>query len=414
MPDIAGGRVSRAGGPARLIACLASIAALVACDQERAEVTSYAVFDSAGIPIVESAAPTWDAPLVIDPVPGIRVGREEEGPYQLGFVPRGTFLEDGRIAVLEARAQEVRVFDPSGEHVRTLGGPGEGPGEFGGVGSIYSYPGDSVAVFDGRLRRTTVFSVSSGEARVIPNPVEGNYGVFGLLAHGPFLLYSPGGGYRPDLEAGLQWVFTDIVAMDREDGSARVIAHLPDRLRRVAPDGNAPMPEPLQYAIHAVADDGFYWATSDRYEIGFYDGDGRLRRLMRRPVTPPRVEPSVIERFMELRLEAVRRREGEEAVPRYRRMYEEESFGEHLPLFQAAFVDGEGRLWVGSAEWPEPRFSRTWSLFDAAGFWLGDLAAPEDVQIVDATSDLVLGIWRDEFDVPYVQLHRLRSEGSEP
>lgn len=395
-------------GLARLAAVLVSTASLASCVQEDADVASYTVSDSSGVTIVETAAPTWGEPLVIDAEPRIRIGREEAGPYQLGFVPRGTFLEDGRIAILEARTQEIRIFDRSGAHIRTLGGPGEGPGEFGGIGSIFSYPGDSVAAFDGRLYRTTIFSVSSGRARVIPNPVEGNYGVFGVLDDGPFLLYSPGGGYRPDLDEGLQWVFTDIVAMDRDDGSGRVIAHLPDRLRRVDADGNAPMPQPLQYAVQAVGSDGFYWATSDRYEIGFYDGDGRLRRLIRRPVAPTPLEPSMIERFIEARLERVREREGEDAIARHRRMYEEERFNEHLPLFQAAFVDGEGRLWLGSAEWPEARYSRSWSLFDADGLWLGDVAAPEGVNVVDATTDLVLGIWRDDFDVPYVQLHRLR------
>ena len=40
------------------------------------------------------------------------------------------------------------------------------------------------------------------------------------------------------------------------------------------------------------------------------------------------------------------------------------------------------------------------------GAW-GDLEAPDRLRIVDSRGDTVLGIWSDEFDVHYVQLHRI-------
>jgi hypothetical protein len=39
--------------------------------------------------------------------------------------------------------------------------------------------------------------------------------------------------------------------------------------------------------------------------------------------------------------------------------------------------------------------------------WLGDLEAPDKLRIVDSRGDIVLGIWRDDLDVQYVQLHLL-------
>jgi hypothetical protein len=395
-------------------ACVA-IPAAMSCEASGARPTGYQVVDSAGLQIVESADPAWDENEVrIEAEPLIRIGREAAGPYQFAFLATGALLEDGHIAVADAGAQEIRVFESSGTHVSTFGGPGDGPGEFRALSLVIDYPGDSVAAFDGRHHRTTIHSTSSGGYRTIQNQIDGNYNVFGHGGSGPFLLYSPGGSFRPDLAPGPQWVHSNIVAMDPDDGSSRVIANLPDRWRAVGPDGNAPMPQPLRYAIQAVAEDGFYWGTPDRYEIRYYDFEGRTRRIIRRPVEPRAVERSMIDRFVEIELARVRRFQGEEAVPAARARYENEQYGEYVPLFQTAFVDDQERLWVGSSEWPSDRPADTWNVFSPAGQWLGQLEAPDDLRIVDVRGSLILGIWHDAFDVPHVQLHRLTgdTEGS--
>jgi len=314
-------------------------------------------------------------------------------------------MNDGTIAVPEHISQEIRFFDTTGRHLKTFGGSGEGPGEFQRLSRVYRYPGDSLAAFDGQLFRTTIFPLTPGNPRTILNRVEGNYLGFGVLGDGQLLLYSPGGGYRPELPPGLQWVFTDVIAVDASDGSWSVIASLPGRQQLVEPDGNTGLVYPALYSVQAVAETGFFWATPDRYEIGFFDSEGALRRIIRRPVQPTPVEPSMVEEWIEGNLDRVRRREGDTAVPGYRASYEEALIREYRPLFGTAFADSEGRLWVLGASLDPSR--RRWSVFSKDGFWLGDLEAPEGVRIVDSQGDLVLGIWRDEVDVPYVQLHRL-------
>jgi len=370
---------------------------------------TYTVRDSSGVQIVESLSPTWaEEAFWIDPEPLLRIGREEEGPYQFGFLADGLILSDGSIAIPEFRAQEIRVFDANGEHRRTFGGRGEGPGEFQNLSGVFEFPGDSLAGYDGRLLRVTIFSRSSDDFRTVQNEVAGNNSVFGRLTAGPFLLYNLGRGFRPDLPPGLQWTLTDIWAMDPDDGSFQVIARLPSREQFIEPDGNTRSIIPPRWSVQAASGEGFYWATSDRYEIGFYDGDGNLQRLQRRPIQPTAVEQSMVDDYVEANLQRVRSREGEAAVPRYRQSYEEGHFGEHVPFFGTAFVDGDRRLWVSSPIWPSLRGPpRHWSIFSQDGVWLGDLEAPEGVRILHSRGDVVLGIWQDELDVPYVQLHRL-------
>ena len=148
-----------------------SLAAFPSCAADGDPTTAaYTITDSAGIRIVESLTPLWgDTPLQIAPEPLLRLGSEEEGPEQFGSVMWGILFQDGWIAVSEQTSSEVRLFDSTGQHQRTFGGAGDGPGEFRSLGGLFGFRGDSIAVYDQRLRRTTIFSLSSGAQRTVPN-----------------------------------------------------------------------------------------------------------------------------------------------------------------------------------------------------------------------------------------------------
>lgn len=61
----------------------------------------------------------------------LRIGRVEgDGPDAFGVVRAFDVDDLGRVWVIEHQAQEIRVFAPTGEHVRTIGRKGGGPGEF--------------------------------------------------------------------------------------------------------------------------------------------------------------------------------------------------------------------------------------------------------------------------------------------
>jgi hypothetical protein len=378
-------------------------------DHSRPKNETFVVSDSAGVQIVESFSPAWGpAGRRIDAQPVVRIGREEEGPYQFGLLFSGRLLENGALAIPVPQAQEVRIFDSTGTHVRSIGGQGEGPGEFQSLFQVFRFPGDSLAGFDRRLGRTTVISTSTGGHRSFPTTPDGNFDLFGVVGDGQCLMYSPGGAYHPELPPGLQWVPTEVLSVEPSNGSSRVIRTLPGRQQFIEPDGNTRQVIPALYSIQAAADEGFYWGTPDRYEIGFYDANGRLRRMLRRRTEPVPVAPDMIQAWIDSQLEWVERTQGERAVPRYRRTYEEAHFQDFMPHFEWAFVDRDHRLWVGAHSWPSDQaIPRVWSVFSPEGVWLGDLDAPEGVRIVDAEGDRVLGIWMDQLEVPYVQLHRM-------
>src|SRR5680860_865881 len=70
-------------------------------------------------PAAEGITPRW----VIEPE--VRIGTMSgSGPELFGQVKGAAPLPDGRIAVLDAQAQEVRIFAADGQHLLTFGGEG--------------------------------------------------------------------------------------------------------------------------------------------------------------------------------------------------------------------------------------------------------------------------------------------------
>ena len=389
---------------------MAGVITTVACGEPNAIGVgpSFTRVHLAGVEIVESQFPIWSEPRRLSESPLVTIGSEEEGPTQFAFIFQGLFLSDDRLGVADLSTNEFRVFTLDGEHVSTFGGTGEGPGEFRNM-ALYRHGPDSVVLYDHRLRRATILDPETGEYQAQANPIEGNFQVFGSDGStGGLLLYNPGAGYRPDLEAGRQWDTTSVFTL-RGDAAVEV-TRLPSREQVVLADGNTEPLVPAGGSFQVATDGGFYWATTDRYEIKFFDSTGTLTLVIQRPVEPEPVTDEAIAAYVEQQLERVRRTEGEERVPDYRRRYEEGEFGTTVPLFGPAFVDRDGRLWVGGTGWPSGSLDAPWSVFRSDGVWLGDVVPPTGVQLVDASGELVLGIRRDEMDVPSVVVYSL--EGS--
>lgn len=80
----------------------------------------------------------------------LRVGRlEGEGPDVFGQVRNVIPGSEGTVWVLDAQARELRQFRSDGALLRILGGPGEGPGEFGGNPCAFAGPHGEIWVESG-------------------------------------------------------------------------------------------------------------------------------------------------------------------------------------------------------------------------------------------------------------------------
>lgn len=115
------------------------------------------VSDSAGVRTVTSA-PVDVVYAEMAAEPALVIGRLS-GPqeYLFGTITAVARNERGNVVVGDSQANEIRVFDPTGVHLRTLGGVGEGPGEFEALSDAWPVAGGNIVATDLALERVTVF-----------------------------------------------------------------------------------------------------------------------------------------------------------------------------------------------------------------------------------------------------------------
>lgn len=88
---------------------------------------------------------------VIDTLPDVSLGSANAtGPQRFAGI-QGIHVDiEGRLWVADGESRELRIFLEDGSHWKTLGGPGEGPGEFLRLRLLGGIEGDTVLPFCAR------------------------------------------------------------------------------------------------------------------------------------------------------------------------------------------------------------------------------------------------------------------------
>ncbi len=367
------------------------------------------VRDSAGVEIVENERPAAGSKLgwrVGDSV-ALSIGMlEGEEPYNLYGVEDATRLPGGRIAVANSGTGEIRVFAPDGTHLLTMGGIGEGPGEFerDALDAVSWWPGDSimassawqkqVAVFDAEGRHGRTFRLSSGHDSIVGVMPDGT-----LLAHPRTLsTVRPEPRGPPIRRWGMEY------GLLLPDGELRgSLGTHPGEEWSVQPARNAAGLHPFgRTTLSAVWDELAIVTANDRYEIRAYRSDGTLARIVRldhelRSQTPADLEAWMSEMFDDL---------PEDARTKYRRMAEGIPLLESFPAFSAIRSDRLGYLWVREYNLPG-EYRHLWMVFGPDGLAEGLVETPPGLRIFEIGEDYLLVKTRDEMGVERVQLRPL-------
>jgi hypothetical protein len=290
------------------------LAAACAGNDSGADLTS--VRDSADVRIVEvdsaalSRVPRW----VTESEPDLHVENREDDPhYQMFFVADAISIPDG-IAVSLSGTSEIRIYDDRGTYVRTIGGPGSGPGEFSSVSWLQRLDPDTIVVYDRGQRRISVFDIRGNLIRDVPMqrtpasierpPMQGPQ-PRGVLPDGSILvaLYiAPlrlDGLYRPPVilyRYASDGTPADSIAAARGDDiyivpqeGGRAIVTIPPFSR-------------VTGFLHAA--DGFWVADNDTYELRRYAEDGSLQLVLRRRQAGDPVSEAMLDSYIDARVSA--------------------------------------------------------------------------------------------------------------
>lgn len=416
--------------------------AFLACrgGSETATAWDGAVRDSAGIEIVENfGTPLWPEGPGWEFTQDLRIGAVDGPPeYQFGRITGRQVLSDGRIAVTDAMAHNLRIFSPDGVHEHTVGREGQGPGEFGsGVLALFLGPADTMVVYDRSNNRANVVAPDGTwleDYSMLPrdgyrlnywadNPPTGRI----TTLHSP--LRQSDGSLADTLDIIVERDVHGVIL----DTLARVPSYM--TLRR----GGAETFRIYYTASwwHRPRGDGLLLNRTDQYRFLWYGPDGAISRiasLAREPLAITEEDRSVYIRRWEETL-------NENGVPAERaaEILSRIRFEDYYPPFSYFNYGPAGTLLVQrvrpvrdlDAEEQKvmdlnsvvPRGSSEWDVFDSEGRYLGAVVIPEtdNVQYLpalrffrDSTTGTwhMLSIWKDELDVEYIV--RWRIDGRMP
>lgn len=390
-------------------------------------ISAQTVRDSAGIRIVMNTKPTWTAAqqLRLSAAPSLVIGDREEEPYQFTTVRNPLYLSDGRIVLCEKAANEIRIYDASGKHLKTFGRKGDGPGEFREIASMARLAGDTIAVLhaNAMVSRFTSSGAFIGRTREAPGRADfdrsGKMKAVRLALNGgarllismPFRPNGPTIGAEFDAKA-----FHEVI--DGIDVSSKRPGELPF-MQAVAGKDGADKPWLGAEAVYAANGSQFYFGYGTQYSLTRYSARGVPNLIVRRAWTAPPITRKEFEEFTEEWLKRWSKAKGPELEKERKEQLATEYF-KTLPAFSALVLDNVGRAWVRT---PKPIDAAvagslndyaigpsTWSVFSTTGMWLGDVTMPARFSPTDIGADYVLGIARNEDLAPTVVRYTLSTK----
>jgi len=384
------------------VACAALIAA--ACSTQVANTAGATTreLDAQGSEVVTSSAPAWSEAerWTVAIEPEVEIGTEAGDPDSLlSNVGGAVRLDDGRIVVADGDRLALRIFDSAGQRAGSMGGRGEGPGEFGYLHGVIQCNGEIWALVlpsafgrfdvDGRfidLLRITVPEGGSPYAHACSS--SGQHLAIGWGLRDPVL-----GRHRTTTRASLHGLEGELLAdLGEVFGSERWTFER----------GSMPHPYGRQTVL-ALDDERAFVGASDGDEFVEYDLVGRLVRRVRWQGSSLALGVGEIDRYKEWITEVA------ELDPRMRldaELARTMEYPETMPAYTAMQIDDTGHLWL--RVFSPPGVNReSWEIFSPDGTWLGTVAVPLGTAVTQIGSDYLLGIHQDELGTEVVRLHRL-------
>lgn len=397
-------------------------AAVAACTASRGGEWAGTVTDSAGIEIVSNTdRGIWTEDARWTVTEELRIGSLEGDPdYQFGQIGFISLGSDGQIFVIDAQAQQLKVFSATGQFERTIGGPGGGPGELGaGAAFVLTGPGDTLLVPDMANRRVNRYTPDGTSHGSFPLELEKGIPMNWREAVGGVVEQVRPLGL-PGMTAGDG---NDAILLVANDGAVLdTLMKFPSggtlNLGGQAPEIKLFSPEPF-WTISE--DNRIAYGVSDEYRIGVYAPGGNLERIITMPFEQETVserDKRAVMRFLEdAWLQAG---VPPQALTQLRGIVQ---FGEFFPAFAQIRSGPQGTFWVQhyrsvgdmsdeeleNYNVIEESGAPDWDVFNPDGRLLGRVTMPDRFAPRVFKDEKIYGVWRDELDVQYVM--RLRIVG---
>lgn len=339
----------------------------------------------------------------VAPQPLLQVGAQGD-TIELSDVRGVARLANGLIGVANAGGHEIVFLNENGTLHARNGRTGGAQGAFQDVSALGLLNTNHVWAFDPQRGVVSVFNDNGEYVREysLAQLVAGR-GVspVGALPDGRLVVRStaaPLGGSRRGFDS------TDVYAVDLERGSNSRITRLPRE------DLGDPIRSRIFGAPSMVLPGDFlvYTARAEDFEIRRLDLAGQLQAIIRKRHDRQRLTDEIWNEYVRQRLASISgppaqiealRAQARSELDRVQRP-------EELPALAGLLLDREGNLWAREHD-AGGVLPALWHVFDADGLWLTSVRLPARFRLHDIGPDWLLGVMRDEADVPIVTMLRL-------
>lgn len=118
-----------------------------------------------GIPHVGNSDTPTQSVAVVQLEKLWEIGVSSEADEELfGVIADIAVDESGRVYLFDLQLEEIKVFSSTGEYVRTIGRPGEGPGDFSAARSFFLLPDAKLCLIQDHPLRMTLFDLQGNPA----------------------------------------------------------------------------------------------------------------------------------------------------------------------------------------------------------------------------------------------------------
>lgn len=318
-------------------------------------------------------------------------------------VTSAALLQNGSFVVAER--EDLFLFDSAGRLRAQLGGEGDGPGRFQGITSVLAQGDDGLLVLDSRLQRLSSF-VDGELSEVVRLSIPAGFR--------PWDIYSQSGD---TLVVGSGWP-PDPLGADRSEGLKRLpypvlrfrksgelvdtvgvfpglellLARTPGRFRMG--------PSPFGSRATAFAEDGMVYVNhGGAVEIAGFGPDGLLSRVLRVLTAPRRTRTEQLDAWV------AKQAEGQLADD-LRSVARRAGIPEFIPEVDRITGGGNGTIWLRQFLPPGASDAHKWIVIRGTdAHFCGVVQFSAGFQVLDITSDRIIGVWRDEMEVEHIRIY---------
>lgn len=349
---------------------------------------------------------------VIDTARVLTLGAAERGGF---FDVLGGAFCDGGLVVAERSSGTLQFHDRNGRLTRTAGGRGAGPGQFQRMLWMRHARGH-LAVYDFSARRVTEYSCSGELLATRSRSGDGRFAnthAVGVFADGSLLAESI--PRVPPVRT--PQVVRSAITLIRVDGQSDVadsIGHYVGREFYKEPYGRAGEATVAvlfgRHSLSLATDAGYFVIQNDDDAIGVYSDRGILLRFLRSPPAAARaITAEDVAQARRARMQAmgsagasVAALLGRMPIPRVFPRYG--WFGSRG--LAVARTMSDGTLWVVNGGGTRGDYP-TWSVFAGGTALLGQVAASEELDVLDVSGNHALVLAWDVDGVERVEVRRV-------